>query len=164
MTAEMVSAIAAAISATAALVSLLVAIVAVWTQAHAADPRIRVQTSTGFTTAGPMGGRPVFFVTAQNRGIVPVTIVSAGFDLSGEGTLIVPDPRGPNGERVIPERLEPGEALTVLLEIEDLARQHVERGIRRAFVSSAAGDRFTGDVNGRALATWAKPDGPRPGG
>jgi hypothetical protein len=154
---ELVSAVAAAISAAAALVSLLVATFAVYTQSQATKPRLLVSTSTGIPVYGSRTGDPFYLVNAENRGLVPIVLGGFGFELAGGRQYVNFDPQTADGRRVAGQKLEPGEAVSVTFPIRELARTHVENGVRRAFVNTAAAGTFTSKrIDGRALASWAR--------
>jgi hypothetical protein len=153
--AEEIAAIAAAISAVAALVSLLVAAYFGWTQAHAAEPKVLVTGGTAFSVQGPTLGPPYYLVTVANRGIVPVTVTSVGFELKGKKTMPSMTPRDPRGVLSVPKRLDPGESTEVVFDHAELGQVQRDVGIIRAFALTATGDRYHGRrVDGRALAGW----------
>jgi hypothetical protein len=157
-TAAVVATIAAAISALTALVSLAVAAAFGWAQLHASDPKVAVMTSTAFRYGGPTLGPAFYLVTVANRGVVPVTVTSVGFELRGRGESFVSmDSRDPSGARSVPKPLGPGESTEVVFELADLGRVQREKGITRPFALTAIGDRHRGKrVDGKSLATWGR--------
>jgi hypothetical protein len=157
-TAAVIASIAAAVSAVAALLSLAVAAAFGWAQLHASDPKVVVAMTTAFLTHGPTLGPPFSLVTVANRGVVPVTVTSVGFELGGEGeTFVSMDPRDPSGAQSVPKRLGPGESTSVVFELVELGHMQREKGVKKPFAMTATGDRHRGRrVNGKALATWGR--------
>jgi Flp pilus assembly protein CpaB len=155
--AAVVAAIAAAISAFSALVGLLVALAALRMQSQAGKPRVRVVVKATMLASGPRLGAPFVDVTAQNRGPVPVTITSVGFDLAAKGsTAPIFDPHTITGGRALPRPLQPGEAVSIVFDFLELARLDASNHVRGAFVDTAAGDRYTGRVKRGFIRSWAR--------
>jgi hypothetical protein len=156
-TAAVVSAIAAAISAFAALLSLLVAFGAVYLQAKAGKPSVRVRVSaSSLATPGIGLSTPVLDISAQNKGPVPVKIVSVGFDVDGGRTAPILDPREITGAQALPRRLEPGEAVSIVFSFPEVARIDAEAHVRGVFVSTAIGGRYTAGLKRRWMRGWAR--------
>ena len=157
-TAAVIASIAAAVSAVAALLSLTVAAAFGWAQLHASDPKVAVTTSIAFRKIGPTVGPPFYLVTVANRGVVPVTVVSVGFELRRKGESSVSmDPRDPSGAQSVPKPLGPGESTDVVFELDELGQIQREKGITRPFASTAIGDRHRGRrVKGKDLAKWGR--------
>jgi hypothetical protein len=154
---EEISALAAAISAAATLVSLGVVAYFGWAQVHASDPKVLVTGSTSFVVAGEDVGPPFYVITVANRGVVPVTITSVGFEVSGDDSAFSLDPTDPQGRQSVPARLDPGESTSVVFDHLELGRMQRERGIRRPFALTATGERHRGKrVNGKKLASWGR--------
>jgi archaellum component FlaF (FlaF/FlaG flagellin family) len=131
-TAAVIASIAAVVNAVAALVSLLVALGALYVQSQAGKPRVHVKATAAMVAAATLGP-PRLSIEAQYRGLTPVTITSAGFDLSGGRTAPILNPREITGAQAIPRPLQPGEAVSIVFDFVELAtidREASVRGVR----------------------------------
>ncbi len=130
---------------------------ALYVQSQAGKPKVRVVVKAAMDASGPRLGAPFVDITAQNRGPVPVTISSVGFDLAARGsTAPIVDARTITGERALPRPLQPGEAVSIVFDFLELARLDATNHVRAAFVHTAAGDRYTGRVKRSFIQSWAR--------
>jgi hypothetical protein len=154
--ASIVSAIAAIFSGIAAAISAAAAAYAVYLQRRSVKPSVLVEASIHMLVTGGRVGDPVLGINVRNRGVVPVTITSAGFLLKrkrsglrreGQRRLTLLRPLDLMGAMVLPKEVGTGSSLTIQASIRVIARKHVsEGGVTKAFVQTAAGDLFTGRV------------------
>lgn len=150
----------AALAAVAAVVSAITALVGVgftvWTWQRSNRPQIRVVVAMQFPVFGPTLGDPWLAIVVQNRGLLPVTLTSAAFEVSGNRTAPIMAPRTPTGQQALPHRLEPGDSLSIVEDLKLVARAHVADGpFLRAVVNSATGQSYRRRIKDSWLRGWA---------
>lgn len=151
-----ISAAAAAISAFAALVALIAAAALVWLQWRAGRPRLEVVGVTSIVFTSTYIGETKYGIDVRNVGLVPVVVTSVGVLLPGAeslGTLLTAT--GPQGEQVLPKKLEPGDAVSVTNPLEPIIEEDVKRRIRGVFARTATGKTYRGK-NTVDLASFRK--------
>lgn len=141
----------AIISAIAAAISARSAHVAVQMQRRSVEPSLTVSLTFSVAAAGGES-LPFASLTVANSGLIPVDVTSVGLVPAGGGTMPIMSPKGYGNQRVL-GWLEPGRAVTAVLEIAELARGHQRApgGINGAFANTAANGTFKGDANVPAI-------------
>lgn len=156
------AAVAAVASAIAAAVSVALLGVSTYFQWAAGRPRLRVSVNSKIPIGVP--GIPelaVLTIDAKNRGRTPVTVDSAGFETRGGQRLALLSNHDSIGRLALPRRLEPGEAAEIAADFDVIRGWHARDPITVAYVTSAAGDRFRGNIPDKVLAPPTAGQDPR---
>jgi hypothetical protein len=154
-----IAAIAAVLSALAAAVSAGLAASSVYLQRQAMKPQVRVEINTKIPIGIPGMAEETFLaIDVQNRGAYPVVVDGVGYELRDRRTAPVTRPFDVTGAIALPKPLGPGEAVSIVTDIREIAHVHVtEGGIRCAYATTAAGGRYRSEeVRGGWLATYAR--------
>ena len=128
----------------------------VWLQWRAGRPRVEVEGAIHTLVSQDSVGTPRFGIDVRNVGTVPVVVTSVGVTY-GDGELgVLVHARTLLDERVLPKKLEVGEAVSLSNELDPVVAEFKAKGITGVWARTATGPIYRGK-NTANLASFATP-------